>query len=124
MSTVFPLLAYLYRTNLLAVLFPTIASDPEEQDEISSIESENTQDEDDEPLLASSPVTSTSQKQVPKKLVYHIINISILISCILTAIFFPKIGKLISLSGSLCGAIYIFFLPYAVHWSVVGTGKR
>ncbi|CAK8675908.1 neutral amino acid transporter 9-like [Clavelina lepadiformis] len=44
-----------------------------------------------------------------------LVNLSIVIMCVLVAIFYPHIGEIIRYSGSLCGLVYIFCLPSVVY---------
>ena len=82
MSTVFPLLAYLYRTNLMSVIYPEKSVQPTSNNQseplqinesISTVESD-IDDNDEQPLL----VEGGEAKHDNRKLVHHLINTSIL----------------------------------------------
>ena len=132
MSTVFPLLAYLFRTNLMSVFYPetveftenddeALAVLPEIEESFSVIDPTIESDDDEAPLIRTPGGLAKPDR---KQFVQYMINITILFCCIITAVFFPNIGKLIGLAGSLCGAVFIFFLPFAVHWKTSSVVKR
>jgi len=136
MSTVFPLIAYLYRTNFLNALFPK-QERTDEPDALKSDDSDQTpptqdgaasNDAEDGPLLANrlepkkQSILKNSEKA--RKAAYHIINVSSILSCVIVAIFYPKVGKITSITGSLIGAVYIFFLPCAVYWEGASLRRK
>jgi len=93
---------------------------PELEETYSAIDPTIESDDDEAPLIRNLNSTKPDRKQF----VQSCINITILFCCIITAVFFPNIGKLIGLAGSLCGAVFIFFLPFAVHWKTSSVVKR
>lgn len=139
LSMVFPLLAYLFRSTCYSFLFENNKDGQAEAENKNCLDEElldassnfpeniEINQADTEPLLLNSSSSSRSSNpdQNPsiqnssdktKKIFYLIFNIITLLSCILVAIFFPKIGKIISLIGSVCGGIYIFYLPSIIYF--------
>nr|CAB3266261.1 putative sodium-coupled neutral amino acid transporter 9 [Phallusia mammillata] len=51
----------------------------------------------------------------PGRLHVICVNLSILLICVLVAMFYPHIGDIIRYSGALCGLVYIFCLPSVVY---------
>jgi sodium-coupled neutral amino acid transporter 9 len=131
MGTVFPLLAYLFRSNLMSVFYPETMEEteilendddalevlPELEETYSLVDPTIESDDDEAPLIRN----SNSAKIDKKKFVQYMINITILFCCIITAVFFPNIGKLIGLRG-VCVELYsysFYRLPYIgeqVRW--------
>lgn len=114
MATVFPLLAFLFRSTCSSFVYPDNDETQEPQEPIPSDQDEN---DDDEAPLIQDETTSKCCISLPSKNIFNLLlNSTTLISCVFVTIFFPKIGKLISLVGSICGGIYIFILPSVMYF--------
>lgn len=133
MATVFPLLAYLFRSTCYSFLYENQTEDQDERLESDHEEDDHQSDEnhdngnDESPLLSSSNSNSPTTRKLtlPSKNIFNLLlNSTTLLSCIFVTIFFPKIGKLISLVGSICGGIYIFILPSLMSFREANTTKK
>ncbi|XP_071449616.1 neutral amino acid transporter 9-like [Hetaerina americana] len=96
--TVFPLLSYMIRVQLFSAL-PFMRPKPQLHH-----------------VTSFSKVNSMTSTTPPAKMLYIVgINITLIIICILFAMFLPKVGTIIRFTGAISGFVYVFTIPCLLH---------